>query len=84
MRERADAIKRHEVSVVALKMTKLFYLPLTWFYRDIVEQAFRTADIFPNELPKLMLNVLQLESEIFLATVRKVLDPCCKTRWLHE
>ena len=29
-------------------------------------------------------NAIQLESKIFLATVHKVLDPCCKTRWLHK
>jgi hypothetical protein len=75
-----EAIKHHEVPVVTLKMTDLFYLSLTWFYIVIVEQPLRTVEILPNELPKLMLNAIQLESEIFLATVRKALDPCCKTR----
>jgi hypothetical protein len=63
----------HEVPVVAPKMTDLFYLPLTWFYIVIVEQPLRTADNLTNELPKLMLNAIQLEYEIFLATVAKSL-----------
>jgi hypothetical protein len=65
-------------------MRALFYLPLTWFYMTVIEQPLLTADILPDELRKLMLDMIQLKSEIINIAVGKVLGPSCETIWFDN